>query len=277
MMSATFASLAVAAQAQDTSHDRTIVVTGQRQTSEKQAQHFVRRVVATNKGQLARFLDPVCPQILGVPAVLATKIEDRIRRDAADAGASLAPSACEPNLMGVVAKDADSFIKFMRKRHGSFFDDLSDVDLHDAFKSGVVHSWRLIEVRDEDGAPASGDPPTVESFSSSVFSQPTQAAAVNAVVVLDKRVVLDKTVAQIADYIVMRALAGARPPKGGEVASPTILSLFDQGAASPKEMTSLDAGLLAGLYASKPTADAPSQVFDISQQMAHGRRRSAQK
>lgn len=271
-------------QAQDEPNSRTIVVTGKRQASEAQARHFVRQVVATNTGQLARFLDPVCPHILGVPPSLASEMEDRIRSDAADARVPLAPAGCKPNLVGVIAKNADVFIAFMRKHHGSFFDDLSDVDLHDAFKSGAVHSWRLIETRDADGAPASGDPavaeahtssgdpPMVEAYGSSAFAAPTQAATVNAVVVLDKKIVLDKTVAQLADYIAMRALAGARPPKADGAVPPTILSLFDASAVAPREMTSMDAGLLAGLYASATTVDAPSQVFDISRQMVRVRR-----
>lgn len=263
--------LVSAASAQDNPNDRTITVTGRRQASEKQAQRFVRQLVATNTGQLARFVEPVCPHILGLPPTLAGNVEGRIRRDAAAAEVPLAPEPCEPNLIGVVATNSDAFIKFMRKRHGSFFDDLSDVDLHDAFKSGVVHSWRLIEERDEDGAPASGDPPAIESYTSSAFSQPTQAATVNAVIVLDKKAVLDKTVAQLADYIAMRTLAGARPPGEDGAVSPTILSLFDPGATPQQEMTSMDAGLLAGLYASKPTVDAPSQVNDISRQMVRAR------
>lgn len=255
-----------AARAQDAQEasDPAIVVLGRKQPAVKQAERFVRRLIAMDTGQLARFLDPVCPLVLGVPRTKASAIEDRIRRDAADAKVQLAPAACEPNLVAVIAADADGFIKTMRKRHSSFFDDLSDVDLRDAFRAGPVHAWRLIEERDEDGAPKSG---MAESHGGSVFSQPSQAATVNAVVVLDKRIVLDKTIAQIADYVAMRALAGARPPKPGDDPE-TILALFDSEVARPPAgLTRMDAGLLAGLYAIDGTGRATGQLRQISREM----------
>ncbi|MEP9358527.1 hypothetical protein [Sphingomonas sp. KR3-1] len=259
------ASLAApAAWAQD-KPDAAITVTGKQQPPVKQAERFVRQLVALDTGQLARFLEPVCPLVLGVPAAKADAIADRLRRDAEGAKVRLGAAGCEPNLVLVIAADADGFIAMMRKRHSTFFDDLQDVDLRDAFAKGPVHAWRLIEERDEDGAPKTA---LSDSHSSSVFGQPTQAATVNAVVVLDKRVVLDKTIAQIADYVVMRTLAGAHPPRDGAAVN-TILTLFDpQAGAPPRAMTEMDARLLAGLYAIEGTGYATGQAHQISRAMA---------
>lgn len=255
---------APAAWAQDR-QDGAITVTGKQQPPVKQAERFVRQVVAMDTGQLARFLEPVCPQILGVPASKAEAIEDRIRRDAEAAKVRLGEGGCKPNLVVVIAADADGFIAAMRKRHGSFFDDLQDVDLRDAFRKGPVHAWRLIEERDEDGAPKTA---LTDSHSSSVFSQPTQAATVNAVVVLDRRIVLDKTIAQIADYVAMRTLAGAHPPENGNAVD-TILTLFDpEVAPPPRELTAMDGKLLAGLYAIEGTGYATGQLHQIARDMA---------
>jgi hypothetical protein len=253
--------LAPAAWAQD----GTITVTGKQQPPAKQAERFVRQVVAMDTGQLARFIEPVCPQILGVPASKADAIADRLRRDAEAAKVRLGAAGCAPNLVVVIAADADGFIATMRKKHGSFFDDLQDVDLRDAFRKGPVHAWRLIEERDEDGAPKTA---LTDSHSSSVFSQPTQAATVNAVVVLDRRIVLDKTIAQIADYVAMRTLAGAHPPENGNAVD-SILTLFDADVAQPpRELTAMDAKLLAGLYAIEGTGYATGQLHQIARDMA---------
>jgi len=252
--------LAPAAWAQDGS----ITVTGKAQPPVKQAERFVRQVVAMDTGQLARFLEPVCPLILGVPPAKAEAIADRLRRDAEAAKVRLGADGCQANLVVVIAADADGFIATMRKRHGSFFDDLQDVDLRDAFRKGPVHAWRLIEERDEDGAPKTA---LSDSHSSSVFSQPTQAATVNAVVVLDRRIVLDKTIAQIADYVAMRTLAGAHPPENGNAVD-TVLSLFDADVTPPKELTAMDARLLAGLYAIEGTGYATGQAHQIARDMA---------
>jgi hypothetical protein len=255
---------APAAWAQD-KPDASITVTGKQQPPIKQAERFVRQVVAMDTGQLARFIEPVCPLVLGVPASKAEAITDRLRRDAEEAKVRLGDAKCEPNLVVVIAADADGFIAMMRKRHSTFFDDLQDVDLRDAFAKGPVHAWRLIEERDEDGAPKTA---LSDSHSSSVFGQPTQTATVNAVVVLDKKVVLDKTIAQLADYVVMRTLAGAHPPKEG-AAVDSILTLFDPEAGTPaKSMTDMDAKLLAGLYAIDGTGYATGQAGQIARAMA---------
>jgi hypothetical protein len=262
------------AQQQDAGQ-KTIVVTGERQTTEKQAESYVRQVVSINDGQLARFLDPVCPEILGVRPADAHAMEDRIRRIAAAAGVRVARGKCEPNLVAAVTRNADSFVKYMRKHHSSFFDDLSDADIHEAFKSGAVHSWRLIETRNVDGdaqtTDSSGDgPPMIESFGSSAFSLPTQGATVNAVIVLGKQAVVGKSFGQVADYIAMRTLTGARAPEKRAEMPQTILSLFDTGAPPPKGLTGADAKFLAGFYSSTPTVSAPSQFFDIAHRMVRG-------
>jgi hypothetical protein len=255
--------LAPAAWAQD-KQDDSITVTGKQQPPVKQAERFVRQVVAMDTGQLARFIEPVCPLVLGVPSSKAEAIADRLRRDAEGAKVRLGADTCEPNLVVVIAADADGFIAMMRKRHSTFFDDLQDVDLRDAFRAGPVHAWRLIEERDEDGAPKTA---LSDSHSSSAFGQPTQAATVNAVVVLDRKVVLDKTIAQIADYVAMRTLAGAHPPENGNAVD-SILTLFDPDVAPPKELTSMDSRLLAGLYAIEGTGYATGQAHQIARDMA---------
>ena len=257
-------SAARAQEKQETPSDPSVVVIGKKQTPAKQAERFVRQLVSMDTGQLARFLEPVCPSVLGVPPAKASAIEDRLRRDAAAASVPLGGSKCEPNLVIVIAASADGFIRTMRKRHSVFFDDLSDVDLRDAFRSGPVHAWRLIEDRNEDGAPISG---VAQASSSSVFALSTQAATVNAVVVFDKKVVLDKTISQIADYVAMRTLAGAHPPeqRGGPE---TILTLFDTDGAPPEALTSRDAALLAGLYKTSGTSHATGQLHQISREMA---------
>lgn len=247
--------------------DATVVVTGRRQTPEQQARRFVRQVIATDTGQLARFLEPVCPLVLGAPVSVTAAIEDRLRRTGTAAGVRMAARGCKPNLVAAIAGDADAFIKAMRKRHGSFFAELSDVDLHDALRPGPVHSWRLVETRDENGAPVSGDPPMLDATSSSPFSMPTRAATVNAVVIFDKAVVLHKTIAQLADYVAMRTLAGARPPKG-TAASDTILSLFDADAPAVAAMTPMDRDLLAGLYAISGDGNGMAQAYQIARRMA---------
>lgn len=250
--------------------DNNITVTGQAQKPIKRAQHYIRKVLDTNDGQLARFIDPVCPLVVGLPDRFRSAIEDRVRTVAGAASVRLAKDKCEPNLMIVFADNSDALIALMRKRRNAAFTNLDDGALRDAFKSGPIHAWRLVVTRDEVGNISTGNddpdyPPMMEGE--------TQAITINAVVVMDRKVALGKSVRQLGDYVVMRTLVGAKPPAKGSIASASILSLFDPAVAPPPtELSDMDIGLLAGLYRMKnPFEEGSDQAWRISKFMAPGK------
>lgn len=252
--------------------DNSITVTGQAQKPIKRAQNYIRQVLDTSDGQLARFVEPVCPVVLGLPARFKDSIEDRIRVVAGAASVRVAKDKCEPNLMIVFADNADTLIETMRKQRNAVFSTLSDGALRDAFQSGPIHAWRLVATRDEVGNYSTGNddpdyPPVLEGD--------TQAVTINAVVVMDRKVALGKSVRQLGDYVVMRTLVGARPPAKGSIAAPSILSLFDPNVAPPPtEITDMDIGLLAGLYKLRnPYETGSDQAWRISRAMAPGKQR----
>jgi hypothetical protein len=249
-----------------------IVVTGQTQTPVKRAQHYIRQVLETRDGQLARFIDPVCPLVIGLPDRFKNPIEDRIRLVAGAASVRLAKDKCQPNLVIVFAENSDTLIETMRKHRNAAFTNLDDGALRDAFQDGPIHAWRLVATRDEVGNYSTGNddpdyPPVMEGD--------TQAVTINAVVVMDRKVAMGKSVRQLGDYVVMRTLVGAKPPAKGSIASASILSLFDPAVAPPPtEITDMDIGLLAGLYRMKnPYESGTDQAWRISRAMAPGTRR----
>ncbi|MFX5494282.1 hypothetical protein ABTD62_21305, partial [Acinetobacter baumannii] len=62
------AAAAGTAHAQDRpAEDPSIVVRGQTGVPPQEARKFVRQVVTGTEGQLARFAEPVCPFVLGLP------------------------------------------------------------------------------------------------------------------------------------------------------------------------------------------------------------------
>jgi hypothetical protein len=77
---------------------------------------------------------------------------------------------------------------------------------------------------------------------------------------------MGKTLTQVADYVAMRTLAGARPPKHG-VETDTILSLFDPGVTPPPSMTLVDQSFLKGLYEVRSNGRAIFQMSGISKQI----------
>ncbi|NYT39951.1 hypothetical protein HZY97_04225 [Sphingomonas sp. R-74633] len=264
--------LAYAQEAPKQSQDGNIVVTGQAQKPIKKAQRYIRQVLDTQDGQLARFIDPVCPLVIGLPERFKASIEDRIRTVGSATSVRMAKEKCEPNLMIVFAEDSDALIQLMRKRRNAAFTNLDDGALRDAFQKGPIHAWRLVVTRDEVGNISTGNddpdyPPMMEGD--------TQAVTINAVVVMDRKVALGKSVRQLGDYVVMRTLVGAKPPAKGSIASASILSLFDPNVAPPPtEITDMDLGLLAGLYHLRnPNEQASDQAWRISRGMVSGKQR----
>lgn len=252
--------------------DGGIVVNGQAQKPIKRAQRYIRQVLDTDDGQLARFVDPVCPLVIGLPDRFKASIEDRIRIVAGAASVRLAKDKCQPNLMIVFADNSDALIETMRKRRNPAFANLDDGALRDAFKAGPIHAWRLVVTRDEVGNISTGNndpdyPPVMEGD--------TQAVTINAVVVMDRKVAQGKSVRQLGDYVVMRTLVGARPPARGSIASESILSLFDPAVAPPpREISDMDIGLLANLYRLRnPNEQASDQAWRISRAMVTGKQR----
>lgn len=261
-----------AAQAPKPPQDDSIVVTGQGPKPIKKAQRYLRQVLDADGGQLARFVDPVCPLVIGLPDRFKTAIEDRFRIVAGAASVRLAKDKCEPNLMIVFADDSDALIALMRKRRNPAFANLDDGALRDAFKSGPIHAWRLVVTRDEVGHISTGNddpdyPPVMEGD--------TQAVTINSVIVMDRKAVMGKSVRQLGDYVVMRTLVGAKPPAKGSIASTSILSLFDPNVAPPpSEISDMDIGLLAGLYRMRnPYEPGADQAYRISRGMVPGKPR----
>lgn len=264
------------AQAQDAlpkpAQDGSITVTGKAPKPIKKAQRYIRQVLDTNDGQLARFVDPVCPEVIGLPERFRGPLEERFRIVAGAASVRLAKAKCEPNLMIVFADNSDALIATLRKRRDAVFANLDDGALRDAFQAGPIHAWRLVVTRDEAGNIATGNTDMDEP---PVFEGDTQAITINAVVVMDRKAAQGKSVRQIADYVVMRTLVGAKPPVKGSIAAPSILSLFDPAVAPPpSEITDMDLGLLAGLYRLRnPYEQGADQAYRISRAMVTGKQR----
>lgn len=254
---------AAGANAQDqpkSNQDEGIVVTGRREVSPQVAHRYVRQISSSVDGQLIRFRDPVCPGVAGFENQYNAVIVQRIRIVAADAGIKVGRPDCRPNLILVIATDADGLVKGLRKKKSGIFAGVDDTTLHRAFESGPVHVWNSTEILNEDGERQIGG--TLYVKSASIIDLPTQRVITGAMVMIDTKAALGKTLTQIADYTAMRALAGARPPKQG-VDADTILTLFDPQVTPPAHATPIDTSYLEGLYASRPTArdtNAKSQI-----------------
>lgn len=279
--------MADGAAAQQTPSDD-VTVTGQREVKPAEASRFVREVTNTFGGQFARFHEPVCPMIIGIPEEYGDVIATRFRKVASEAGVPVAGAKCTPNIIVMVASDADQLVKSIRKDAPGLFRGVDLDDVRKAMREGPVHVWSTVETRNEDdmggsataadgGTPAArGGPPTSGASTmtirkASILEESTKQVTTRSVVVVDDDAVLGKTLTQLADYLAMRTLAGARPPKDG-VKSDTILTLFDDGAVVPANLTSVDASYLKGLYAVRAQGKGMSQASSIARTIAEDSR-----
>lgn len=256
-----------------------VTVTGQREVKRDEAQRFVGEVRTTVNGQFARFREPVCPTVMGIPDEFAAIVEKRFRAVAQEAEVPTAAADCAPNIIVIVASDADKLVRDMRDQAPGLFRGLDLTDIRKAMRDGPVHVWSTVETRNEDGMGASasaadggtpaarGGPPTagaatMQVRSASIIDLPVQQVAVQSVMVIDDDAALGKTLTQIADYAAMRTLAGARPPKRA-LPTDTILTLFDSEGAPPTA-SAVDRSYLKGLYASRAIGKGLSQASTIA-------------
>lgn len=251
------------AHAQDA--DPEIVVRGQKAITRKDATKFVRSVTTEIKGQYARFDAPVCPLVIGLSRRVAAPIENRIRDVALAAGAKVAKGKCEANIFLVATDNADQWVKRFIKRYPAPFEDMWATERNQLKETARVHAWRVVELQNENGVPVRcvpGEMCTLQVYSASHINLPVKQVTLNAVVVIEQEIIFQKTVPQIADYVAMRALAGARPAETPGME--TILALFDADGKPIEELSAIDLELLRGLYRTPQNGTAHRQAGDIA-------------
>ncbi|MBB3695463.1 hypothetical protein [Sphingomonas sp. BK580] len=209
---------------------------------------------------IARFQDPVCVAVGGLPSKVSSEIAQRMLDDADSVGITLAGDRCRPNTMVLFVDDAHAELTKMAKSNHRALLGVGFRTRRALLKSeGPAFAWRLTEVRTRDGEtslPGEG-PPTFHVAIASRVVQPVRQDVVTAVLIVERKAVLGKTSRQLADYAALRLFAGARElPAGG---LDTILALFGSKAAPPAQLTAFDRGYLRGLYTGAANAFAYSQ------------------
>jgi hypothetical protein len=266
-LAAALLALSAVAPAHAAMQSGTIVVTGKREVPAPVARRYVVQITSSVEGQLARFVTPVCPLVIGMAPEYADIIARRIRTVAAEARVPLARPGCTANLIVAFATDADSVTKALRLKLPGLFAGVDD--MQEAMRSGPVHSWASTVVLNEDGQMQKGKYLNVRS--ASILTLPTQQAVVGSMTVIDANVTYGKTLRQIGDYAAMRALAGARPPVDA-AAVDTILTLFEPGGTPPQQMTGGDRSYLKALYKNGGNASAVQMMNRIAVQVAQDSR-----
>jgi hypothetical protein len=256
-----------------------IVVTGEvpQAVSGAQVDHQARQI--TQGGDflhtpLARFNDWLCPGIFGLKPEFAALMIDRMRAGAEALHIRLADDDhCDPNLVVAFVDDGKQELADLDARHGEMFMEMSTAERKDLLaETGPVRVWTSTVTRTRDGMPVPrartlDNPPTAMMWMAhSKIYLPVRQDIEQVIVFLDKSAVRGKTLAQLADYAMMRGLARTKPSSDGQVLD-SILTLFDPNATPPLSMTAFDRAYLGSVYDGIPNIAGATKIGGVPRQL----------
>lgn len=240
----------------------TITVTGRKpEEVRREAQAFI-RTIGVAEEPVARWVDPVCPQVIGVAPDIAARVEKRVREVAAEADVRLAKGKCQSNLLIAFVQGGGDVVKKVAARSPNQF---KDVDAqHRAFLYDgrtPIRWWHATQTRTRDGMRDNGnDAPAFArsespgglalggdvhfQYRSSLASTQIVRALRVATVIVDVDQAAGKSLDSVTDFAALVGLAEIRPSDPPPAAS--VLNLF--GAGGPISLTPLDSTFLATLY-----------------------------
>lgn len=265
-----------------------IIVTPPPTESERREElrDFTKQIVRTPKLRqpVARFLYPVCVQVLGLDAPEAEAIAQRIRDHARDfgIGSNDKPDSTPTVKVAFMAPEAGPPERWLT------YDSPSIAHLSNRQRElvlaeeGPVRAWNRIVIRDARGQPFPLFDKLRPVFSTDFVPEMDQpysgsdpiitAEITGAAVMVSRDAAHGFTLAQLADYATVRTLIETSAPSNEDgVPVPTILTLFTD-AEPPAEMTSFDRALVAELYNASRNSSARRVYNDIARAAAQTER-----
>lgn len=254
--------------------DAPIVVSGSRSPREQvrdRAVEFVRQVgVARGQQAAARWLDPVCPRVLGIADPYSGIVEQRMRAIAAEIGMLVAPEDCRTNVSVSFVGDAEALMREIDRRSPTRLQEVP-VDVRDALIEGdaPIRWWYLTETRSRHrmrnapqavetthggiggtGGRSAESSPALEvesltEYNSSIISTYGVRAIIDANVVIDLDRVEGMALEAIAAYAAFVAFVEVRT--GDPRAPGSILGIFSTDP-NTRSLTEWDMTFLRSLY-----------------------------
>ncbi|MBN8815064.1 MAG: hypothetical protein J0J06_06420 [Sphingomonas sp.] len=259
-----------------------IVVRDRRTADRKAVERYVGEISVRTDTQLARFHQPICPVVIGLPRDYAAIVERRIVADALAAGMSVdRKTKCSPNLIVVIAENGSALVADIRRRRSGWLEGLTAGEIDALIAPAPARAWSVTSLRNEDGQGLKktrdeagpnplGGIPTLRVMSASIIKAPTRQDMEASFVVIDEAATVGFSLRQIADYAAMRGLAHTRPPAPGGTID-TILTLLDGSPTPPRSLTATDSAYLRALYASDGRSAAVTERSAIARRIAKGK------
>jgi hypothetical protein len=219
---------------------------------------------------LARFEDPLCPGVIGLPADRAVIVVARIRENAGRLGLRLADEErCNANLIVSVLLDGRDYLGQLSRSNGYLFAGMDRSRREDLLaQAGPARTWVTTHTRSRDGMHMSRreglhEPPEVTMWGAhSLIYVPTRQEITVSMVLVDRAAVDGISLAQLADYATLHGLADFVPPAAEGVAS--MQQLFTtSGNGRPAGLTEFDLAYLTRLYSSIPNLPAATRLAGL--------------
>ena len=252
-----------------------IVVTGTRER-EQQVRDFVAALTpAPRTGTIPRFIDEVCPRVVGLVPAQNEAVAERLRTVAVAAGLPVAGNGCAPNMFVIVTRDKRAFIERLASRRPESFAMMTALQIRRLARSpGPAAAWQLEGLVNNHGIPLVFDA-DLNAFRNQTFEAasrirtPTRTAFDAAVLVVETASLDGLTPIQLGDYAAMRLFAKVDPERLPASAPPTILNVLTapMGSPVPITMTNWDLAFLRGLYGVAPDVYVSGQRSDMARRI----------
>lgn len=269
----------MAQSADDRRRPNDIVITARPRPPIKVIVQRVRMITRRTGDQVARFTEPVCPGVLGIPESFAGQIKTRMAAVAKAADVPTAGPKCRPNITLLIVSDGKQLLTELKRQKTAIFNAMPTQEVERALtEAGPVRVITTTELRSRDGNRLSpnytqgnsdafaGGASMLIVDSASIIHLATRQDISGSLVLLDTAAVIGKTINQLADYTMMRTLTKTNGVAHAD--DHTILSLFTDPTGSPPGLTSFDATFLKALYRGPATVPYLKKVRGIARQIA---------
>lgn len=254
-----------------------IIVRGQRDSSQI-ASYVDRLSVPATDEQLGKFLQPVCPGVVGLPGADNRLVADRMWVVVRAVGAPVARLGCTPNAILIVVHDKATAIDDLQRKRPEIFGNVPRAEI-DRLKQvpGSAVGWQIVGKLGSDGMPVSSartgpmsgaddEVMVVNGFGG--FGRLRKAVVPQflvSVLLVEARALDGVTTIQLADFASMRLLAPISW-RTATVPSHSILGLLKgQGSGeAPPSVTWWDVAFLKSLYGTSNAVPADVQRSAIA-------------
>jgi hypothetical protein len=259
----------------------------QKELVDKTTEFVRQRLPASRFEQYARYNDPVCVRVLGLPAEFDKFIAKRVVDVARQVNAPVDPAPnCTPNVNVIFSPKPQAQLEDIAKRRDILFGFHFQAEMKKLSTfSRPVQAWYVTRTTDTTGAKVLELAEAVACITSSPLAPPCDVKAPNVIgragsrlgvdmsselvhslIIADANRVAGEKIDAIADYIAVLALSRWQ---GLERCSglPTILNLMADGCDAedrPEAATPGDLALLHGLYAVSPRESGALQRASIA-------------